>query len=261
MKTLHFDYQMKIHYTVPVSVCHFTIKCLPVTDDRQMVKDLKVELFPNVNYQEGTDGFGNRQIYGCVRDMHDTFVFHVSGDVRIGQILYEEMADEDLLAVFRHPYQLTQPGEALLNYYKSIPLKEEMTDYEKCVCIMHKLHEDFTYEKNVTNMNTTAEEAWVLGKGVCQDYAHIMIALVQMAGIPARYVTGMLIGEGASHAWVEILWKDKWIGMDPTNDVLVADFHIKIGHGRDASDCLINRGVMKGGGDQMQTISVSVEEK
>ena len=49
--------------------------------------------------------------------------------------------------------------------------------------------------------------------------------------------------------------------MDPTNDVLVADFHIKIGHGRDASDCLINRGVMKGGGDQMQTISVSVEEK
>ena len=118
---------MKIHYTVPVSVCHFTIKCLPVTDDRQMVKDVQVELFPNVNYQEGTDGFGNRQIYGCVRDMHDTFVFHVSGDVRIGQILYEEMADEDLLAVFRHPYQLTQPGEALLNYYKSIPLKEDMT--------------------------------------------------------------------------------------------------------------------------------------
>lgn len=56
-------------------------------------------------------------------------------------------------------------------------------------------------------------------------------------------------------------YEDKWIGMDPTNDVLVADFHIKLGHGRDASVCLINRGVMKGGGDQMQTISVSVEEK
>lgn len=260
MSNLHFDYYMEINYTVPVSICYFTIKCIPVSDARQSLKNMKIELFPDVKYQTGVDGFRNQQIYGCVDVPHDKFIFHIVGDVEIGQILYEDMVDEDQLAVFRHPHNLTTAGPRLQDYFKEIPLEEGMSDYEKCITIMHKLHDDFIYEANITNMNTTAEEAWVLGKGVCQDYAHMMIALVQMASIPARYVTGMLDGEGASHAWVEVVWKNKWIGMDPTNDVLVADSHIKLGHGRDASDCLINRGVMRGGGDQTQTISVVVEK-
>ena len=135
-----------------------------------------------------------------------------------------------------------------------------MTDYDKSIAIMHSLYKDFIYQPNNTKKDTSAEEAFEIGKGVCQDYSHIMIALLHLAGIPARYVTGMLIGEGASHAWVEVLWHDKWIGMDPTNDVLVAESHIKLGHGRDASDCLINRGVMKGGGQQTQEIVVSVHD-
>lgn len=260
MANLHFDYYMEINYTVPVSICHFTIKCIPVKDARQTLKNKKIELFPQVKFQTGVDGFKNQQIYGTVDVPHDKFTFHIEGDVEIGQILYEEMIDEDQLAVFRHPHNLTMPGARLKDYFKEIPLEEGMSDYEKCITIMRKLHEDYIYQSNITNMNTTAEEAWVLGRGVCQDYAHMMIALVQMAGIPARYVAGMLVGEGASHAWVEVAWKNKWIGMDPTNNVLVADSHIKLGHGRDASDCLINRGVMRGGGKQTQTISVVVEK-
>lgn len=261
MSKLFFDYCMEIKYTVPVGVCNFTIKCIPQTTARQMIGDLKIELYPNVKYQTGTDGFGNTQIYGRVDDSHDRFYFHICGEAEIGQILYEEMANEDQIAIFKYPYNCTVAGDGLKKYYHSIPLTEEMSDYDKCICIMRRVHEDFGYEANITNMNTTAEEAWSLGKGVCQDYAHIMISLVQMAGIPARYVTGMLSGEGASHAWVEVLWKKKWIGMDPTNNVLIANSHIKIGHGRDASDCLINRGVMKGGGNQTQIISVTVDER
>ena len=109
-------------------------------------------------------------------------------------------------------------------------------------------------------MSTTAEQAWQIGAGVCQDYAHILIALCQMEGIPARYVTGMLIGEGASHAWVEVFAGDRWYPLDPTNDCTVTDSHIKIGTGRDAGDCLINRGIMHGGGTQTQEIRVSVTE-
>jgi len=98
-----------------------------------------------------------------------------------------------------------------------------------------------------------------MGKGVCQDYAHIYITLLRIMGIPARYVCGMLIGEGVSHAWAEALCEKRWIGFDPTNDCLISDSHIKLGDGRDASECAINRGIIWGGGTQMQEISVAVE--
>lgn len=252
---------MEIDYTQSVSICHFTIKCIPVSNKRQEVTNVNIEMFPSERYSKGIDSFGNNYIYGRVENPHDIFRFKISGDVEIKQILHEEEALEHLLGLFRHPYNLNTPGVGLRSYYNSLCIDESLTDYEKCIRIMRNLYNDFEYEPNKTDMNTTAEEAWHIGKGVCQDYSHIMIALVQMAGIPCRYVTGMVTGEGATHAWVEVLWKNKWIGMDPTNNVLVADNHIKIGHGRDASDCLINRGVMLGGGNQMQIISVSVEEK
>ena len=87
-----------------------------------------------------------------------------------------------------------------------------------------------------------------------------MAALCRLNGLPARYVSGMLIGEGFSHAWVEVFCNGRWYGFDPTNDVLVTDSHIKIGVGRDAYDCQINRGIIKGGGSQTQTVEVKVNE-
>ena len=126
---------------------------------------------------------------------------------------------------------------------------------------MHRLHQDFVYEQNITGISTTAEEAFRLGGGVCQDYAHILITLCRMAKISARYVTGMLLGEGKSHAWVEILSDDRWYALDPANDLEVTDSHIKIGVGRDAADCAINRGLVMGGGRQTQTVRVSVTEE
>ena len=123
---------------------------------------------------------------------------------------------------------------------------------------MQRLYKDYVYEAGVTNVETTAEEAFNLGRGVCQDYAHIFISLCRLGGIPARYVTGFMIGEGQSHAWAEILFGDKWIGMDPTNNLLIDDNYIKLSHGRDAADCKINLGIMIGGGEQAQQIKVSV---
>ena len=111
-----------------------------------------------------------------------------------------------------------------------------------------------------TGVQTTAEEAWQLGTGVCQDYAHIYVTLLRMRGIPARYVCGMMLGEGESHAWAEVLCGGRWVGFDPTNDRPVLNHYIKLGHGRDAADCAINRGLMWSGGAQWQNISVCVQE-
>ena len=79
-------------------------------------------------------------------------------------------------------------------------------------------------------------------------------------GIIARYVAGMMLGEGASHAWVEVLHDGIWTGYDPTNDLIVSDGHIKLSHGRDAWDCAINRGIFLGSANQTTEISVIVAE-
>ena len=261
MKRLQFDYFMKIDYSEAVSLCHFTIKCFPKNTLRQRVEGVSIALSPAVPYSIGADSFGNRQIYGRDDIAHHSFSFRITGKVRTGLSGWEEEADVDQAAVFRYPHGLNQAGESLRAYHDEIGKELPEDTYEKSLLMMHRLYQDFAYEKGATDMNTTAEEAFRLGKGVCQDYAHILIALLQMEGIPARYVTGMLIGEGASHAWVEVLYQSRCYGLDPTNDSPVADAHIKIGVGREASYCLINRGIMHGGGTQVQTIEVIVSEE
>ena len=259
MKQLHFDYKMNIGYSEDISTCNFTIKCIPATNARQRLLDYEIVIMPEHLCSYGFDSFGNHQVYGSVNLPHDYFNFHISGDVLIDQILYEEKATEEKTMLFRHPYGMNRAGEELKKYYEGLHALRYENEYERAVNIMHNLHKDYTYKKGNTGVNTTAEEAWALKGGVCQDYAHIFIALCHMAGIPARYVTGMIVGEGASHAWAEIMYHNKWIGMDPTNDLLISDSQIKLGHGRDASDCQINRGIMHGGGEQKMDIEVSVE--
>ena len=81
-----------------------------------------------------------------------------------------------------------------------------------------------------------------------------------MAGIPAKYVTGMLLGEGASHAWTEIYDKERWLALDPTNLLIVDDKHIKISSGRDYNDCVMNQGLFYGKTFQKQEVQVIVKE-
>ena len=263
MKKLSYDYYMKISYSIPVENCHFTIKCFPQNTNRQRVMTQKIDISAQ-GYNEGKDGFGNRQIYGNVECAHDIFVFHTAGEVESGLSDYEEAAVAEKIGMFRYSHGCNTAGSGLRSYFEELVsarvITDSQDDLQKSTVLMHRLYQDFKYEKNKTTMSTTAEQAWQIGAGVCQDYAHILIALCQMAGIPARYVTGMLIGEGASHAWVEALAGARWYPLDPTNNCTVTDSHIKIGTGRDAGDCLINRGIMHGGGTQSQEIRVSVTE-
>lgn len=256
MKKLHFDYCMKIHYSEPVSTCHYTIKCIPPDTDRQKLEQVSIELSPKEPPCRSADSFGNQILYGTVEGAHTDFFFHIMGDVSVNRTACESVGKESMLGLYRYPHGLARAGAGLKAYHDSLGLTG--TAFEKGTALMHRLYQDFVYEKGVTNIHTTAEEAWRLKKGVCQDYAHIMIALARMEGIAARYVCGMLAGEGFSHAWVELLCGDGWYAFDPTNDVIVSDSHIKLGIGRDAGDCAINRGVMHGGGTQTQEIYASV---
>lgn len=88
-----------------------------------------------------------------------------------------------------------------------------------------------------------------------------MIALCRMEGLTARYVTGFLIGEGESHAWVEVLVRDRWYGFDPTNNVHPTFRHIRVAVGRDADDCPMNRGIIYGKANQIVNVAVKVWEQ
>ncbi|MCQ2521599.1 MAG: transglutaminase family protein [Lachnospiraceae bacterium] len=262
MKNLFFDYYMQIDYSIVVSKCNYTIKCIPESNERQTIDSLQMELFPETKYSYGRDGLGNRQIYGSNDLDHTTFHYHITGHAITGLHVFEEAEDDSKTMIFRHPHGLNTPGEKIKAYFHLIrqEIRPEEDAYMNSLILMNRLFCDFSYKQFVTNTETSAEEAFALGKGVCQDYAHIFISLLHLAGIPARYVVGLIMGEGASHAWVEILHNGYWYGLDPTNNVPVTSDHIKIGVGRDAKDCMINRGIMHGGGLHTQKIVVNVKE-
>ena len=125
---------------------------------------------------------------------------------------------------------------------------------------MDCLFRDFSYVPGKTDIHTTAAQAWAGRQGVCQDYAHIFVTLCRLAGYPARYVAGMMVGEGATHAWAEVYIDGVWMGFDPTHNRLTDDTYIKLSHGRDFGDCTIDRGCFKGFASQRQNIYVKVED-
>jgi transglutaminase-like putative cysteine protease len=122
----------------------------------------------------------------------------------------------------------------------------------------------------VTDIRTPLGDVLRKRQGVCQDFAHLMIALIRCAGLPARYVSGYLetesvrspgglVGATASHAWVEVyLPSGMWVGIDPTNDMLEGERHVQIGIGRDYGDVPPLRGVFKGAKRQQLSVMVTV---
>lgn len=134
--------------------------------------------------------------------------------------------------------------------------------------IMQRLHELLTYAPQSTRVDSPIDDALLQRQGVCQDYAHIMIALVRELGIPCRYVSGYLfnrvgehghVGADATHAWVEALLPSLgWVGFDPTNNTLVGDRHILVAIGRDYADVPPTRGVFKGDAETELGVAVQV---
>jgi transglutaminase-like putative cysteine protease len=144
--------------------------------------------------------------------------------------------------------------------------------------VMHWVHEYFTYRPGATTVSTTVEEALTLRRGVCQDFAHVMIAILRSAEIPARYVCGYietdrqraaaargeraLVGAAESHAWVEVgLPNGDWYALDPTNDLVAGERHVVVSVGRDFHDVSPTRGVFKGAGGTTLGVSVVMQRQ
>jgi transglutaminase-like putative cysteine protease len=166
-----------------------------------------------------------------------------------------------------------------------VRLKQSFTDYSAdcfgpgeaiLVCaekLSTKLHRDIEYVPGVTTIGTSATELLETRRGVCQDFAHLMIACLRSRGLPACYVSGYLrthatvgedkrevVGAGASHAWVSV-WSPPygWIEFDPTNGCFAGTDHIAVARGRDFGDVSPLRGVILGGAEHRLAVTVIVE--
>ena len=255
MKRLKFEYQMHLALNNEVIRHSFALRCVPKQTADQCVGGLTCEFRPVTSISRIRDCFDNTVYIGYISEAHDNFSFCISGIVERKSTYLRE----SLNPLFCYPSHYTELKYPLTAYFPDF-VEPEGSGKEKAVYLMELLQESFRYAAGSTNVDTTAEEALQGGCGVCQDYAHIFIAMCRKCKIPARYAAGFMIGEGATHAWAEIYTDGVWIGIDPTNHKLVDELYIKLSVGRDFGDCISDRGIFTGNAVQQQTVSVKVEE-
>lgn len=141
------------------------------------------------------------------------------------------------------------------------------TPYKLILKLSEWVYKSFKYIKGITSVESSLDEIWNMQAGVCQDFAHILLAMLRMVRIPARYVSGyicpdnnQLRGLGATHAWVEAYVPDfGWLGIDPTNNCLANDKHVRIAIGRNYDDCAPVKGIYKGSHDHHLDVFVAVQ--
>lgn len=164
-----------------------------------------------------------------------------------------------------------------------VPLRQELAAYAlqsfppakpigvSAQDLMQRIYRDFKFDSKATTISTPVMEVFEKRRGVCQDFAHLMLAMLRSLGLAARYVSGYLetippagrprlVGADASHAWVSVFVPGSgWIDFDPTNNVIPGERHITLAWGRDYYDVSPLRGVLLGGYDQVMKVTVDVE--
>ncbi len=254
MRRYLYNYRTSIQFSSQVCRHFFKLRCLPCDNACQWVVRHSFSVHTADYIAFDKDVWGNSVQYGSRMDWQDSFDFVSSGEVRLQPYSIHENEVSD---IFRLQSALTRISPEMKEFAEMTSCR---TVLERAVDYSHRIFEYMCYSPGVTNPRTTAADAFVQRSGVCQDYAHILIALCRANGIPARYVDGFIQGEGETHAWVEVYDKGAWWGIDPTNDVFIEYGYIKLSHGRDANDCPVNRGVFTGTAMQNTSIQVVVNE-
>ncbi|HPB45234.1 MAG: transglutaminase family protein [Microthrixaceae bacterium] len=226
------------------------------------------------------DVFGNRFTYFCIEEPHVLFEVTATSEVEVsGRRRFAdpqadwhsgvERATDPLLADFVafSDFVTSSPSVrdyAALSFPPGRPLLEALEELNR------RIFDDFAYDPGWTTVSTPVEVVFATRRGVCQDFAHLMLACVRSMGLAGRYVSGYLenrppdgtdalAGADASHAWVSVLSGDGiWIDLDPTNGLVEPAHHITVAWGREYSDVAPLRGVVTAPGDPA-TLSVAVE--
>jgi transglutaminase-like putative cysteine protease len=256
----------RYEYAEPIKDLNHRLVVIPPArfgDQRRMYHDLQVEL-EEVRLEHRMDRFGNVVVDVFAPQVPTTIEF-------VAEVAVERSASEpNVLAGgwppddwLLDPSPLTTPDERIhvaaeelsARAVYGLPLADTINDW---------VYRSMTYRHDVTGVRTTAAEALSLGSGVCQDYAHVMLAVCRAAGLPSRYVSGHMLGQGGTHAWVEVLLPAEggrdavaW-AFDPTHASRVGLGYVTIAVGRDYADVAPTSGTYRSGGKGRMTTSKQV---
>jgi transglutaminase-like putative cysteine protease len=259
------------------TVCHLQ----PLSDVEQYCTQFELSSVPHAKMFAYTDRFGNRVHHFSVIPEHPMLVISARSTVVTARTDGASkasaeasrralLADAQLVSLydFLQPSPLVEFGPDLTALSNDIgePGEDLLAWYVHAGAY---IKEHFEYVKKATSVRTTVAESVRLRAGVCQDFAHVLIALCRYNAIPARYVSGYIfsgqadsvLGAEASHAWCEAYLPPLgWLGYDPTNAKLVNDYFVKIAVGRDYRDVSPVRGVYKGLAQSTMSVNVALDE-
>jgi transglutaminase-like putative cysteine protease len=270
-------------YSAPVSICHTEVHLAPRPRWHQTLLDHQLTVTPEPSFAIArTDYFGNPVTYFSIHEPHRTLTITSQSRVELqgsdapGGALtpaWESVrehvlarADEEALAAseFAYASPLVTTG-APFAAYAAESFAAGRPIHEAAFDLCHRIYAGFRYDQRATTVTTAVEEVLALRQGVCQDFAHVMIACLRSLGLAARYVSGYVrsgentVGAEASHAWISVFAPGfGWFDFDPTNDVIPDREHVTIAWGRDYSDVTPVKGVALGGGDQVINVAVEV---
>ena len=286
----HYD------YSAPVSLAHHLAHLKPLADGQQEPLQFGLQIEPAPDRQnEASDVLGNTCCWFSLSRPHRSLRVRTVSRVALSPRFvaldaaaskpWEEVARPlryVACAAFDPAVEFTLPSPF-------VPRLEELRDYglrsfppgrpvvQGALELMQRIHADFAYESESTEIDTPLAEAFAHKRGVCQDFAHVMCGTLRMLGLPARYVSGYLltqapghgaamVGADASHAWVQAycpttpgVGADGWLDLDPTNNLVPGAGHVRVAVGRDFGDVTPLRGVIRGGG--RHTLAVDVRTR
>ena len=276
-------------YATPVSHAHHVLRLTPVSRDGERVQVAALQISPEpVSRREGQDFFGNRLTWIEIDEPHSEVTVKLSARVAVDAAdeiapdstpPWEQVRDEAFVtsdigplspAHFLFPSRIVSLDPNIRDYIrKSFPAGRPVL--AAAIDVITRIRADLVYEIGSTTPTTTPTMCFAQRRGVCQDFAHVMISGLRGIGLPAAYVSGYLRtvsltdqprlqGADAMHAWVLLWCGDKlgWVGLDPTNAVLAADAHVMLAFGRDYTDVAPMDGVILGSGGQRIAVSVNV---
>ncbi|HKV88526.1 MAG TPA: transglutaminase family protein [Candidatus Dormibacteraeota bacterium] len=266
---LEITHSTRYRYSGPIAETVMEVRLRPMDGNRQRCLDFELQLSSGIKPRGYVDGFGNHVHYFNLVRPHNRLVVTSRSIVETG-------LEQD-----------TDPGEELVHDFlrfrspvKDIPAVREMADrhpikdpsspewIERALDeLTMSISREFTYDRAVTDVYSAVDDVLRLRAGVCQDFAHLFIAVARSMGVPARYVSGYIHFPGtrgtttASHAWAEA-WVpgSGWIGYDATRPVRTTEHHVRLAVGRDYTDAAPTRGIYVGSATGSMEVRVRTRE-
>lgn len=277
------------HYEAEVSVSHHLLHLQPRLLPRQRVLDIDIDVQPApASRASRIDHFGNHTEVVTIEGAHRRLEITARSTVEIDpapcrdgwtspawEAVVEACSAEDWSdAVEAGEFRFESPhvrknNPAIVFARRSFPPGKPWLPAVTDLC--SRIHREFEFDPRATTLSTPVEEVLAGRKGVCQDFAHLMLSCLRSLGLPARYVSGYietlpppgkarLVGADATHAWVSAYCPGHgWLDFDPTNGITPGERHVTVAWGRDYADVSPVRGVLVGSGSHSLKVSVDVE--